>query len=106
MDSGGCASSEPFALQVIDDSMEPEFKRGCIVLIDPSGVAQHGDYVLAVVENGYIFRQMVQEDKKYYLQPLNEAYHHEKRVIDIDTIKGVIVQQSGERGHRHERKRY
>ena len=27
-----CSSSEPFALQVIGDSMEPEFPDGCIVL--------------------------------------------------------------------------
>jgi len=28
MDSSGCASSEPFALRVMGDSMEPEFKDG------------------------------------------------------------------------------
>ena len=31
MDLGGCGSSEPFALQVTDNSMEPEFKKGCII---------------------------------------------------------------------------
>ena len=35
--NSGCGASEPYALQVTDNSMEPEFPEGCIVLIDPSG---------------------------------------------------------------------
>ena len=104
--SGGCGSSEPFALQVIDDSMEPEFKKDCIIIIDPTGVARHGAYVFAMVENGYIFRQLIQEDNKYYLQPLNTDYMHEKRIIQLEQIEGVIIQQSGPNGRRKERKHY
>ncbi|MBI3563153.1 MAG: S24 family peptidase [Gammaproteobacteria bacterium] len=106
MDLGGCGNSEPFALQVIDDSMEPEFKRGCIIIIDPSGVVEHHCYVLAMVENGYIFRQLCIESGGYYLQPLNEDYLHEKRAITQDAIKGVIVQQAGSTGKRADRKNY
>lgn len=104
--SGGCGSSEPFALQVIDDSMEPEFKKDCLIIIDPTGVARHGAYVFAIVESGYIFRQLVKEEDKYYLQPLNEAYMHEKRIIKFEDIEGVIVQQSGPNGRRKDRKHY
>jgi len=70
------------------------------------GVVRHGCYVIAMVENGYIFRQVVIENDKYYLQPLNEAYMHEKREISLDAIKGVIVQQAGPNGRRKDRKRY
>ena len=103
---GGCGSDEPFALQVIDDSMEPEFKKDCIIIIDPSGIARDGAYVFAMVENGYIFRQLVQEESKYYLQPLNPAYSHEKRIIDFSAIEGVIVQQASSKGRRKDRKHY
>lgn len=106
MDLGGCASSEPFALQVTDNSMEPEFKRGCIIVIDPAGVIEHECYVMAEVENGYIFRQLVRENGKYYIQPLHQDYVHEKREITIEAIKGVIVQQAGSTGKRSERKSY
>lgn len=106
MDLGGCGNSEPFALQVVDDSMEPEFKRGCIIVIDPAGVITHLCYVLATVENGYIFRQLSIEADKYYLQPLNEAYAHEKREIARDAIQGVIIQQAGATGRRKDRKKY
>lgn len=106
MDLGGCGSSEPFALQVTDNSMEPEFKKGCIILIDPAGVIEHGSYVMAMVENGYIFRQLVIEEGRYFIQPLNESYMHEKREIALDAVQGKIVQQSGTRGKRSDRKRY
>jgi len=106
MDLGGCASSEPFALRVTDNSMEPEFKKGCVIIIDPTGVARDGAYVFAEVENGYIFRQLVIENNVHYLQPLHEDYVHEKRPIDFAAIKGVIVQQAGSKGKRSERKKY
>lgn len=103
---GGCASSEPYALQVIDDSMEPEFKKGCLIVIDPSGLAVHGTFVIATVENGYIFRQLVVEDGRYYIQPLNEDYLHEKREIKLDAVEGVIIQQAAPNGRRKDRKKY
>ena len=106
MDLGGCSAGEPFALQVTDNSMEPEFKKGNVIIIDPTGLASHGAYVLAMVENGYIFRQFIIEGDKHYLQPLHEDYIHEKREITIDDIHGVIVQQSGPKGRRDDRKRY
>ncbi len=106
MDLGGCSAGEPFALQVKDNSMEPEFKMGNIIIIDPTGLATHGAYVLAMVENGYIFRQLVIENNQHYLQPLHEDYLHEKREITLDAIHGVIVQQAGAKGKRRDRKRY
>lgn len=102
----GCASSEPFALQVIDDSMEPEFKKGCLIVIDPSGLAVPGAYVIAMVENGYIFRQLGFEDGRYYIQPLNDDYLHEKREIELSAIEGVIIQQAAPNGRRKDRKKY
>ena len=102
----GCASAEPFALQVIDDSMEPEFKKGVIIIIDPEGLATDGSYVIALIENGYIFRQLRVHDGKYYLVPLNEAYQHEIREIDIEQVKGVIIQQAAPNGRRKDRKKY
>ena len=45
--SGTCVEAETFALRVLDDSMQPEFRRGCIIIIDPTGRATDGSYVLA-----------------------------------------------------------
>lgn len=106
LEQSSCAGSEPFALQVLDDSMEPEFKKGCIIIIDTSATVKHECYVMALVENGYIFRQLSIEDDKYFIQPLNPAYAHEKREIAFEALEGVIVQQASSKGKRSERKRY
>lgn len=101
-----CSGTEPFALQVLDDSMEPEFKKDCIIIIDASAMVEHECYVMASVENGYIFRQLLIENDRYYIQPLNEAYMHEKREIEFDDLEGRIVQQASPKGKRKDRKRY
>ena len=103
---GGCGNTEPFALQVTDNSMEPEFKKDCIIIIDPNGVIYHECFVFVQVENGYIFRQLVIEEGIHYIQPLHEDYLHEKCEINVKDVHGVIVSQSGPRGKRSERKKY
>ena len=42
-----CTEAETFVLQVLDDSMEPEFAKHCMIVIDPTGHARDGSYVLA-----------------------------------------------------------
>lgn len=102
MDSSGCASSEPFALRVLGDSMEPEFKDGCVVIIDPDGSAESGKYVIAELDGEYIFRQFVREHDQLYLKPINPGY----KSIEIETtavVRGVITQQAGVRRKDHKR---
>ena len=101
-----CSGTEPFALQVLDDSMEPEFKKDCIIIVDASATVTHECYVMASVENGYIFRQLLIENDRYFIAPLNEAYMHEKREVAFEALEGVIVQQASPKGKRSERKRY
>ena len=101
-----CSGTEPFALQVLDDSMEPEFKKDCIIIVDASATVKHECYVMASVENGYIFRQLLIEGEQYFIVPLNEAYMHEKREVPFEALEGVIVQQASPKGKRSERKRY
>ncbi len=106
LEGSSCSGTEPFALQVLDDSMEPEFKKDCIIIIDASATVTHECYVMASVENGYIFRQLLIEDEKYFIAPLNDAYMHEKREVAFEALEGVIVQQASSKGKRSERKRY
>ncbi|MDH5601775.1 MAG: S24 family peptidase [Gammaproteobacteria bacterium] len=106
LEQSSCSGTEPFALQVLDDSMEPEFKKDCIIIIDRSAMVEHECYVMAQVENGYIFRQLLIEDERYFIAPLNQAYMHEKREVSFDDLVGRIVQQASPNGKRSERKRY
>lgn len=106
MDMSGCAANEPFALRVIDDSMEPEFAKDALIIIDPSGFVKDGVFIIALIENGYIFRQLKIENDCYFIQPLNEEYKHERREIRKEQIEGVIIQQAAPNGRRKDRKHY
>lgn len=100
-DGGSCAEAEPFALQVTDDSMEPEFAAGCIIIIDPSTVIRDGSYVFAKdLKDAYIFRRLRIVDGNYYLEPLNPAYDT-FQIKGMSQIKGVITQRAGKRRSYH-----
>ena len=99
-DGDGCSAAEPFALRTIDDSMEPEFDTGCIIIIDPGNVARDESYVFAVDNKGeYIFRQLRVKDERYFLTPLNDIY--ETIEIKFEQIEGVITQRAGKRRSYH-----
>lgn len=122
-----CVDAEPYALQVLDDSMAPEFWQGCIILIDPTGRVTDGSYVLAKTvepndinstgeqgqENGsaqntqlepYVFRQLRREvDGQWTLNALNEHYLAINTDEQFNNIVGVIVQRAGKRRHQHKR---
>ncbi|MGB1311125.1 MAG: S24 family peptidase [Leucothrix sp.] len=96
-----CSESEPFALQTLDDSMEPEFATGCIIIIDPTGLAKDSAYVFAKDNaNEYIFRQLRIIDQRYYLAPLNTLYESIE-IAGIAQIEGVITQRAGKRRSYH-----
>ncbi len=100
-DGGSCSESEPFALQVIDDSMEPEFKKDCIIIIDPTGVVRDGSYVFAKdLGSEYIFRQVKIKDDQYTLAPLNDNYESFD-IPGIESIEGIITQRAGKRRTYH-----
>lgn len=100
IDAGNCGGSEPFALQVLGDSMWPEFEEGAIIIIDPAGVIENGCFVLAHRDDEYIFRQLVIYEGKHYLQPLNDLYETVE-IPDLSCIHGVIVQKAGRRRKDH-----
>lgn len=102
-DGGSCSESEPFALRTIDDSMEPEFKMGCIIIIDPSTAYRDGSYVFAKDNNDeYIFRQLRIIDERYFLAPLNDLYETFE-IAGPKKIEGIITQRAGKRRSYHKR---
>lgn len=64
-----------FALRVSGDSMEPEFRAGMILVVEPDMEPQPGDYVIAKNGDGETtFKQLVKDGGDWYLKPLNERY--------------------------------
>lgn len=100
-----CAGSEPFALQVLGNSMEPEFTDGAIVIVEPGTVIEDGCYVVAQHDEEYLLRQLTvaANGEGWMLKPLNQDYatHH---ITDLNAVKGRVIQRCGRR--RRDRKSY
>ena len=97
-----CSYNELFALQVTDDSMEPEFPNQCVVVIEPSSVCGSGAYVFIEVEGVRWFRQYLRDEQGCArLAALNDLYPD----IELDGIEhkilGVIVQRNIKRKIKH-----
>jgi len=95
-----CGSSEPYALQVTDDSMEPEFPKNCVVIVDPSGRCVDGQYIFVEYDGVRWFRQFRVIDQEKYLLPLNSNYPEIKLDNSFDVI-GIIVQKNVKREITH-----
>ena len=103
-EASNCAGSEPYALMVLGDSMLPEFEEGEIIVVEPSGLVKDGSYVIAYVNDEYIFRQIVKRDDGWMLKPLNPLYENIP-VSGIEVARGVVIMKKRP-GKRSEQKRY
>lgn len=122
--SGTCSDAAPFALQVKDDSMQPEFDQGCIVVVDPTGVACDCAFVLVDIEASAItpsanlsagggrsapilLRQLRRdascETNAWSICALNPAYPNLLLGPSLDAVIGVVVQRAGRRRSYHKR---
>ena len=97
-----CSYNELYALQVLDDSMAPEFPEKCIIVIEPAEMCAPGAYVVATVGSERWFRQYIADDEgNRRLVAVNGDYP------DIDLreaefkIEGVIVQRNVRREIKH-----
>ncbi|CAK0773479.1 Repressor [Gammaproteobacteria bacterium] len=100
-----CSLLEPYAAQVLGDSMAPEFPPECIVIIDPVATCGDGAFIFAEVEHERWFRQYREEGGRRWLAALNPAYP----AIELDErawqVIGVIVQRNIRRKIKHYRHR-
>ena len=104
MEPTTCIEAEPYALRVLDDSMEPEFRRDSIIIIDPTGLVRHGAYVIAEIEGRMVFRQLrAPPGKGSTLAPLNPVYPSTELDNGLNAIKGVVTQRAGRRRQDHKR---
>ena len=90
-----CSYNELYPLQVLDDSMEPEFPEKCIIVIEPSEVCASGAYVVISVEGERWFRQFVKDaDGEARLVALNPKYPEIPLANKTFKIEGAIVQRN------------
>lgn len=97
-----CIEAEPYALRVLGESMAPEFPNDCIVIVDPTGYATDGAFVVAEVDGEVLLRRLRIEPTRMTLESLEPQC--ESLPITVDAVKGVVTQRAGRR--RHLAKRY
>jgi len=86
-----------FALRVRGVSMEPKYRDGSIIFVDPDRAADHGRNVVVRLDNEKeaTFKQLVIEGSEKFLKPLNPDWPGPK-LIPINgnaTICGVVIGQ-------------
>ena len=87
-------SSQTFILRVAGISMEPRFKDGDLIYVDPLVEATNKKYVVARLEdkNEATFKQLIIEGEHRALKPLNENWIEKIIPINENTsIVGVVV---------------
>lgn len=99
-----CEENEPYVLMVLGDSMLPEFEEGEVIVIQPGMPPQDGNYVVALHNGEYTFRQLVKLDDQWQLKALNDSYPTEP-LASLEDVKGVITQKKSP-GGRKNRKNY
>ncbi len=96
-----CSAKEPLALQVLGDSMEPEFPDGCIIVLEPSDQCMHGMYIMAMVEGVRWFRQYLNDEDGERLLALNDLYP----VIFLEGLdwkaEAIVMQRNIKREVKH-----
>lgn len=66
-------------LVIQNDSMEPQFREGDRILVDPEAQWDHGSFVVAANGDGHwTFKQLVRDGADWFLKPLNDKYPTKK----------------------------
>lgn len=81
-----------FALRVPDDSMEPEFREGEFLVVDPEQPGKHNQFLVVRTEGDSIatFKQLILVGNRTYLKSLNARYP----LIELQGVMrvcGVVV---------------
>ena len=102
---GGCSAgvTEPFALRVLGDSMEPEFSHGHIILVDPGHPLYEGAFVVVDYGGEVLFGRYRRRGEREFVEYLNPA-HKPLELIPPYELKGVVIERVGRR--RRDRKQY
>lgn len=87
-------SANTFVLKVQGISMEPTFRDGDLIFVDPEVEWRHGAYVVARLndQNEATFKQLVIEGSHKFLKPLNPNWPEQLIPINGNcTIVGVVI---------------
>lgn len=83
-----------FALRVVGDSMEPEFKEGEIIIVNPHVEAVPNEYIVVKDKDGQAtFKQLKRYGSRWVLHPLNPKYPDQEVARGEFKIIGKVVKK-------------
>ena len=87
-------SPDTFVLRVRGESMEPRFRDGDLIFVDPAVPPDHGRFVVVREQDTHeaAFRQLIVEGEQHYLKALNPDWP--ARIVQSNStasICGVVV---------------
>lgn len=87
-------SKNAFALRVSGTSMEPDYREGDIIVVDPDASAHSGSMVVVRLngDNEATFKKLAIDGSRIYLEPLNPRYQPMEITGKDYTICGVVRQ--------------
>lgn len=87
----GNVSTSSFAFYVSDQSMEPLFPTGSIVIVDPKIIPKNGHYIIIKTHNQIILRNFISISNENYIIPLNNKFGTISKLTNEDEILGTVV---------------
>lgn len=83
-----------FGVYVEDDSMEPYFRAGDILIVNTGLKPRNGDYVIAELNKKPMFRKLVQSKGVTILHPLNDR-HQDILITSHKTVRiiGKVIER-------------
>jgi len=89
-------SDHAFALILKDSSMEPQFPKGTVLIIDPKKSHRDRSFVVAKINNHeeLIFRQLIIDGPNHYLKPISPDLENFEMCLlgKEDEIRGILIQ--------------
>ena len=90
-------SSAAFALIITGNAMEPEFRAGDAIIIDPAVMPIPGDFVVAATGSEALFakyrpRGMVEGEEVFELVPLNDDYPSLRSNQTPVSLAGTLIE--------------
>ncbi|HVV67491.1 MAG TPA: S24 family peptidase [Gammaproteobacteria bacterium] len=89
-------SEQGFALIMKDASMEPQFPKNTLLIVDPARTPKDRSFVVVKLENypEVVFRQLILDGPDHYLKPTSPDFERFKMTLmgSKDKIIGVLVQ--------------
>lgn len=93
-------STKAFAMAVEGDAMEPDYKEGELILVDPGVIAEHNDDAIVICYNlGIYFRRVQFTREGDFMLALNP--HHPGRKQVFDAVQSEIYTVIGSIRARH-----